>query len=353
MPTPGNGLDGNSPEIAAAIEAGVKDGMNVLNFSIGEPEVTPKRDVVVDAIQAASAAGVVCVTAAGNDFADLGFGTVGSPASAPDAIAVAAVTNGRSAPTDVIADFSSGGPTPISLQLKPEVSAPGVNVVSSVPTHAGSWDTFSGTSMASPMVAGAAALLLQRHPDWTPAQVKSALVLTGDPAYSGTAKTVEAPTTREGGGVIDIPHANAPLIFDAPTTVSFGLMHRSTTAARSVTLTDAGGGAGSWGVLVVQQNPERGRVGYRAHDRDGARAAAAVRRGGLVRRRVRPDRVRRAHAGLECPPDSLLVPSHRAEARHGADHAAPPAGRLPGEHERQGLARLVLPLPAMRRTGSA
>ncbi len=258
VPTPGNGLDGNSPEIAAAIEAGVKDGMNVLNFSIGEPEVTPKRDVVVDAIQAASAAGVVCVTAAGNDFADLGFGTVGSPASAPDAIAVAAVTNGRSAPTDVIAGFSSGGPTPISLQLKPEVSAPGVNVISSVPTHAGSWDTFSGTSMASPMVAGAAALLLQRHPDWTPAQVKSALVLTGDPAYSGTAKTVEAPTTREGGGVIDIPRANAPLIFDSPATVSFGLMHRSTTAARSVTLTDAGGGAGSWGVLVVQQNPEPG-----------------------------------------------------------------------------------------------
>ena len=59
MPTPGDGLDGNSPEIAAAIEAVVKDGMNVLNFSIGEPEVTPKRDVVVDAIQAASAAGVV------------------------------------------------------------------------------------------------------------------------------------------------------------------------------------------------------------------------------------------------------------------------------------------------------
>ncbi len=258
VPTPGDGLDGNSPEIAAAIEAGVKDGMNVLNFSIGEPEMTPKRDVVVDAIQAASAAGVVCVTAAGNDFSDLGYGTVGSPASAPDAIAVAAVTNGRGAPSDVIAGFSSGGPTPISLQLKPEVSAPGVNVISSVPGHVGFWDTFSGTSMASPMVAGAAALLLQRHPGWTPAQVKSALVLTGDPAYSGTARTTEAPTTREGGGVINIPRANTPLIFDAPTTVSFALMRRSTTATRSVTLTDAGGGAGAWGVFVAQQDPEEG-----------------------------------------------------------------------------------------------
>ena len=258
MPTPGDGLDGNSPEIAAAIEAGVKDGMNVLNFSIGEPEMTPKRDVVVDAIQAATAAGVVCVTAAGNDFSDLGNGTVGSPASAPDAIAVAAVTNGRGAPSDVIAGFSSGGPTPISLQLKPEVSAPGVNVLSSVPNHVGTWDTFSGTSMASPMVAGAAALLLQRHPAWTPAQVKSALVLTGDPAYSSTTRTIEAPTTREGGGVIDIPRANTPLIFDSPTTVSFGLMHRSTTATRSVALTDAGGGAGPWNVSILQQDPEAG-----------------------------------------------------------------------------------------------
>ena len=92
--------------------------------------------------------------AAGNDFSDLGPGSVGSPATAPAAIAVAAVTNGRGAPTDVIADFSSGGPTPISLQLKPEVSAPGVNVLSSVPNHDGLWDTFSGTSMATPMVAG-------------------------------------------------------------------------------------------------------------------------------------------------------------------------------------------------------
>jgi len=258
VPIPGGGLDGNSPEIAAAIEAAVKDGMNVLNFSIGEPEITPKRDVVVDAIQAASEAGVVCVAAAGNDYQDFGDGSVGSPATAPDAIAVAAVTNGRGAPPDVIADFSSGAPTPISLQLKPEVSAPGVAVLSSVPAREGYWDTFSGTSMASPMVAGAAALLLQRHPDWTPAEIKSALVLTGDPAYLTTARTSEAPTTREGGGVIDIPRANTPLIFTAPATVSFGLVHRSTTAARSVALADAGGGAGTWAVSVEQQDPEAG-----------------------------------------------------------------------------------------------
>ena len=78
----------------------------------------------------------------------------------------------------MIASFSSSGPTPLSLQLKPEVSAPGAGILSAAPR--GAYATLSGTSMAAPHVAGAVALLLQRHPTWTPAQVKSALALTGD-----------------------------------------------------------------------------------------------------------------------------------------------------------------------------
>ena len=80
----------------------------------------------------------------------------------------------------MIASFSSGGPTPVSLELKPDVTAPGANILSSVPAHDGSWRFFDGTSMASPHVAGAAAVLLQRHPGWTVAQIKSALVSTGN-----------------------------------------------------------------------------------------------------------------------------------------------------------------------------
>jgi minor extracellular serine protease Vpr len=79
--------------------------------------------------------------------------------------------------------------------MKPDVAAPGVDITSSVPPHEGSWASFSGTSMAAPHVAGAAALLLQRHPDWTPAQVKSALVLTAKPVPSPRPRL---PTTREG-----------------------------------------------------------------------------------------------------------------------------------------------------------
>ena len=62
------GLDGNSPELAAAIEAAVADGMDVINMSLGEPEIEPSRDIVVQALAAAARAGVVSVVAAGNDF---------------------------------------------------------------------------------------------------------------------------------------------------------------------------------------------------------------------------------------------------------------------------------------------
>src|SRR6185436_15571640 len=93
IPTPGFGLDGNSAEIAAAIEAAVADGMDVINLSLGEVEVEPSRDLVVNAIEGAAKAGVVPVIAAGNDFDQFGYGTVSSPANAPDAITVAATTD--------------------------------------------------------------------------------------------------------------------------------------------------------------------------------------------------------------------------------------------------------------------
>ena len=79
IPTGAFGLDGNSPEIVAGIERAVLDGMNVINLSLGEPEITPSRDIVVQAIDAAADAGVVPVIAAGNDFDVLGPGSIDSP----------------------------------------------------------------------------------------------------------------------------------------------------------------------------------------------------------------------------------------------------------------------------------
>jgi subtilisin family serine protease len=250
IPTGQFGLDGNSPEIVAGIEAAVRDGMNVINLSLGEPEITPSRDIVIKAIDGAAAAGVVPVIAAGNEFDALGFGTVSSPGSAPSAITAAAASK-----NDTIASFSSGGPTPYSLRLKPDVSAPGVAILSSVPRRLGLWDELDGTSMATPHVAGAAALLRQRHPGWTVAQIKSALVLTGNPVRGAAG---EAPPTREGGGMIWLPRADQPLLFSSPSSLSLGYLRRGQARTGLAALTDAGGGAGTWSVAVNRMGSTRG-----------------------------------------------------------------------------------------------
>ncbi len=249
VPTDGGvGLDGNSPELVAAIEAAVADGMDVINLSIGEAEIEPSRDIVALALDAAADAGVVPVAAAGNEFTDFGGGSISSPGTSAKAITVASVSASRAGAPGVVSSFSSAGPTPVSLRLKPDVSAPGSGIVSAV-TGSG-WAELSGTSMAAPHVAGAAALLLERHPGWTVAQVKSALTQTGVPAYTDAARTREAPTTRQGGGLIALSRADRPLVFAAPTGLSFGLLRRGESAAQSVELSDAGDGAGEWAVSV-------------------------------------------------------------------------------------------------------
>jgi subtilisin family serine protease len=280
IPTAGLGLDGNSPEIAAAIEQAVKDGMDVINFSYGEPEITPSRDIVVQAMNAAAAAGVVPVVASGNDFDAVGPGSVGSPSTAAGAISVAAASKNR-----VIAYFSSGGPTPVSLLLKPDVTAPGVNILSSVPRRGGSWGFLDGTSMAAPHVSGAAAVLLQRHshPRWTPAQVRSALVSTGNAV---TSRGREVPPTREGGGMIWLPAADQPLLFGRPTSLSFGLLSRGRARTLRLSLADAGGGAGAWQVSLRQLVRARG-VSLRAPAAATVPGALTLR--AVVSKRARPN----------------------------------------------------------------
>ena len=243
----GFGLNGNSPELVAAIEAAVADGMDVINLSLGEVEIEPSRDLVARALGAAAAAGVVPVVAAGNERGEFGRGSIVSPGSAAGAITVGAVsTRGADGPGGVVADFSSVGPAPVSLRLKPDVTAPGVTILSSLP---GSWGQLSGTSMAAPHVAGGAALLRERHPEWTVAQLKSALVQTADPAFAGVDRT-PAGATEAGGGVVNLQRADAPLVFASPTALSFGLLRRGGAAGQTVELADAGGGAGTWTVSV-------------------------------------------------------------------------------------------------------
>ena len=242
----------NSPAIVAAIEAAVADGMDVVNFSGGEPEIEPSRDIVARALDAAAAAGVVPVVAAGNDYADVGAGSVSSPATSSAAISVAAVEIAGTPIERVHAEFSSVGPTALSLRLKPDVAAPGVEVLSSVP---GGWAFASGTSMAAPHIAGAAALLVQRHPEWTVEQLKSALVQSGVDGEDGEGRILGP--RFQGGGVAALGRADTPLLFASPTAVSFGLLERGATEKATVALEDAGG-AGTWTVTRVVRRAATG-----------------------------------------------------------------------------------------------
>ena len=94
--------------------------------------------------------------------------------------------------------IASGGPTPISLMLKPDVAAPGVAIISSLPvSQGGPYGALSGTSMATPQVSGAVALLKQRHPSWTVEEIKSALVQTlpfAVPAYMRSEPSIGSST---------------------------------------------------------------------------------------------------------------------------------------------------------------
>ncbi|HKP19243.1 MAG TPA: S8 family serine peptidase [Gaiellaceae bacterium] len=422
VPTP-VGNSAFTPQIVAAFEDAVADGMNVINFSGGGPMNDPANDALVEAVHNVVLAGVVPVISAGNDRDDFGLGSVGAPGTAPDAISVAAVSNthvfspvltvtspaglpeipfnpGRTPappawttidqklvdvgaivgtdkqpvdrylcgppgnveapqstlpsgslsgsialvsrgfctflskttrakaagavgvilvdnrpgeangipvdvglPAGMIADadgtrlraalaptggratvrigrnpveiqtgrggtptsFSSAGLTPFTHDLKPDLSAPGGAILSSTVASAigESFAVFDGTSMAAPHVAGAAALLLQRHPTWGSPQVKTALMSTAGPAWGDTGRTTEASVLLEGAGLIDVGRADDPQIFTDPPSLSFRYLNvnrGSTSRPLLTTLSDAGGGFGTWKVELQSQSATAGAM---------------------------------------------------------------------------------------------
>ena len=143
------------------------------------------------------------------------------------------IQTGRSG---VITSFSSAGPTDFGTFLKPDISAPGLDVLSSTPpaTTGSTFSVFAGTSMATPHVAGAAALILERHPTWTAPQVKSALMSTAGPAWQNTARTQEASVLLEGAGLANVLTADDPKIFTDPQSLSFQRIDVSLGSQREV-----------------------------------------------------------------------------------------------------------------------
>ncbi|GAB3168675.1 hypothetical protein GCM10027059_31900 [Myceligenerans halotolerans] len=216
------------------MEWAAAEGADVVNLSLGSLffDVPSPDAVAVDELT--EQYGTLFVVAAGND-GDLGQGTVGSPGIAASALTVGAVDD-----ADTVTPYSSRGGADAGL-LKPDVVAPGDGIVAARATGTSEGDVvddlhvaLSGTSMAAPHVAGAAALLKQARPGLDATALKSTLM--------GSAEPTGADVWSEGAGRITVPGAIAQQVTATPS-VSFGTFtwpHDGESASRTVTWTNTG-----------------------------------------------------------------------------------------------------------------
>ncbi|MFI5895081.1 S8 family serine peptidase [Actinoplanes sp. NPDC051513] len=211
------GLEG-CPEsaILAGMAWAAEQGAAVANLSLGSPD-TPDIDPLEAAVNDLSAKyGILFVIAAGND-GEYGDSTIGSPGSADDALTVGAVTK-----TKILASFSSKGPRAEDAAVKPDITGPGVSIVAArsadgeFPPIDGNdaYASLSGTSMATPHVAGAAALLAQQHPEWRAARLKATLTAAADPS-------ADLGPYEQGAGLVDVARALDQPVTADPVSVGF------------------------------------------------------------------------------------------------------------------------------------
>ncbi|MFE0424717.1 S8 family serine peptidase [Streptomyces sp. NPDC058953] len=205
---------GSDSEILAGMDWAVAQGADVVNMSLGgldTPEVDP-LEALVDKLSKEK--GVLFAVAAGN--AGPGARTVGSPGSADSALTVGAVDD-----ADGLAPFSSRGPRVGDSGVKPDVTAPGVGIVAAAASGTGNgadlpgYVSMNGTSMATPHVAGAAALLKQRHPTWSGERIKSVLAASAKDGGHGV--------FQQGSGRIEADRALQQTVTADENTLSFGL----------------------------------------------------------------------------------------------------------------------------------
>ncbi|WP_144210731.1 S8 family peptidase [Shewanella donghaensis] len=177
------------------------DKLDVINLSLGGP--VGDENPMADAVNNAVLAGVIAVVAAGND-GEANY-TVGSPG-----IAEHAITVGSTDKNDNLSYFSSRGPLKTGFINKPDILAPGSDIYS---TYKDDYKHLSGTSMASPHVAGAAALLKQKMPDATPLEIKALLM--------AKAIDIGEPNYNQGAGRLSLTHLAAPNIKLSDTSIYF------------------------------------------------------------------------------------------------------------------------------------
>ncbi|WP_238176307.1 S8 family serine peptidase [Kribbella albertanoniae] len=213
------GVDGCPDSmILAGMEWAVTEvGADVVNLSIGGPD-QPGIDPLEAAVNRLTAQhGTLFVIAAGNEGWS-GDKMVNSPGSADDALTVGAVNK-----DDSLADFSSRGPRAGDSAVKPDVTAPGGEIVAARSKDAvaeepvgDKYQTLSGTSMATPHTAGAAALLAQQHPAWQAAELKNALIGSAKPSPDNT-------VSEQGAGRIDVAKAVGQSVVAEEGNLSFGV----------------------------------------------------------------------------------------------------------------------------------
>lgn len=246
------GRDGTGTDsmVIAALQQAValKSTYNIkiVNLSLGRPVMESYlQDPLCQAVEQAWKAGIVVVVAAGNGGRDNshgtnGYGTITSPGNDPYVITVGAMKDMKTLPRsdDQMASYSSKGPTLFDQIAKPDLVAPGNKIMAALPAGLQLTNTYpgnrvplsyyvangtsqastyyfemSGTSMASPMVAGAAALLLQKQPSLTPNQIKAKLMKTASKTFpvstvatdpvTGTVYTVQNDLFAVGAGYLD------------------------------------------------------------------------------------------------------------------------------------------------------
>ena len=167
---------------------------------------------------------------------------------------------------DVMADFSSQGPTDVDFRVKPDVVAPGVNVLSTIPTSFCGGDPcfafFQGTSMATPHLAGAAAIVRQEHPDWPAWAVRSAVVNTADTGtlekFTLDGKAVDVNIT--GAGRLNLESAAGAAAALDPVSVSFGAVPSGSgsTKTQTVRIVNTTAAPVTWSVAIAANGPLSG-----------------------------------------------------------------------------------------------
>jgi serine protease AprX len=283
-----NGSGTDSMVIAAiqrAIQLKNTYNIRVINLSLGRGIATGyANDPLCQAVESAWRAGILVVVASGNygrlsvDGSN-GYGTVTAPGNDPMVLTVGAMKtmNTGSRTDDQIASYSSKGPTTFDHVVKPDLVAPGNNVVSVIdhgstleakyPQNKRSGTSYgrpyfmlSGTSMATPVVAGAAALLLQQNPSMKPDQVKARLMKTAYKTFPTSTVSVDTTTGQTftsfydvftvGAGYLDVAAAlnNTDL---APAAAGSAVSPSAVYNPLTGTVSIVNGSSVVWGTSVV------------------------------------------------------------------------------------------------------